>query len=120
MPVRQRHTQAIRIRPIHRVLEERERGLRGQIPTLDRISATEQLLDRVGSQSARIVATWIAACDGIEPLAHQIPDGVTDLAALTQIPDATDQRIGRLSRRSTACRRTEQRRNWHDPDQTWR
>ena len=92
--VGQRDPHPVQIRPIQRVLKARERRLRGQLLTLDRIATTEQLADRIGSQSARIVAIRITAGDGIQPLAHQIPDRVADLARLASVIDAADQRLG--------------------------
>jgi hypothetical protein len=61
---------------------------------LDRIATTQQLADRIGVQSPRIIAIWITAGDGVQPLAHQIPDRVPDLARLASVIDATDQRLG--------------------------
>jgi hypothetical protein len=90
----ERHTHSIQIRPIERVLKTREGELRGQVLTLDRITTTEQLLDRIASQSAGIVAVQITAYDRIQPLAHQITDRVPDLARLASVIDAVDQCIG--------------------------
>jgi hypothetical protein len=90
----ERHTHAIQIRPIERVLEARERGLRGQVFTPDRIATTQQLLNGVGAQSPGIVTIRITAGDGIQPLAHQVPDRVLDLARLASIIDAADQCLG--------------------------
>ena len=88
------HTHSIQIRPIKGILEARERRLRSQILTLDRIATTQQLLDRVGAQSPGIIAIRITAGDGIQPLAHQIPDRMTDLARLASVIDAADQCLG--------------------------
>ena len=88
------HTHPVQIRPIKSVLEARERRLRSQILTLDRIATTQQLLDGVGAQSPGIIAIRITAGDGVQPLAHQIPDRVPDLARLASVIDAADQSIG--------------------------
>jgi hypothetical protein len=92
--VGERHTHSVQIRPIERVLKARERRLRGQVLALDRIATTEQLLNGVRPQSPGIVAIRITAGDGIEPLAHQVPDGVPDLARLARVSDAADQCLG--------------------------
>lgn len=53
----------VQVRAIKRVLEARERRRRGQVLAINRVAITEQLLDRVGSQSARIIGIRIAAGD---------------------------------------------------------
>jgi hypothetical protein len=92
--VGERDPHPVQIRTIKSVLEPRERGLRGQVLTLERIATTQQLLDGVGAQSAGIVAIRITAGDGIQALAHQIPDRMTDLARLASVIDPTDQCLG--------------------------
>jgi hypothetical protein len=90
----ERDPHPVHIRPIERVLEARERGLRGQVFTPDGIATTQQLLNGIGTQSAGIVTIRITAGDGIQPLAQQIPDRVLDLARLASVIDAADQRLG--------------------------
>jgi hypothetical protein len=90
----ERDPHSVQIRTIKRILEARERRLRSKILTPDGIATTQKLLDRVGAQTAGIVAIRIAASDGIQPLAHQITDRVPDLARLASVIDAADQRLG--------------------------
>ena len=52
------------------------------------------LLDRVGSESARIVAVRVTAGTGVHTLAHQITNRVSDLDRLPSVIDAADQRLG--------------------------
>ncbi len=76
------------------ILEPRERRLRGQLLATDRVATTEQLLDRVTAQSARIVPIRVAARDGIQALAHQLTDRMLNLVRLAPIIDSADQRLG--------------------------
>ena len=88
------HPHPVQVRPIQRVLKPRQRRLRRQILSTNRIPITEQLLDRVRSQAARIIAIRVAAGDRIQALARQVADCVTDLARLASVIDAADQRRG--------------------------
>jgi hypothetical protein len=100
-----------------RALETAECGLRGEVLTPERIRTTQQVLDRVGTQSSGIVAIRIAASVGVPPLAQQIPDGMTDLALVTGVIDAADQCLGQ-NQPPMAAR--QHRRNWHASSQIWR
>ena len=103
--VGQRDPHPVQIRPIHRVLKARERRLRSQLLALDRVATTQQLLDRIAPQPARIIAIRVTAGDRIQPLAHQFPDRVADLARLTPVIDAPINASVSPSRRSHACSR---------------
>ncbi len=92
--VGERDPHPVQIRPIKRVLEARERRLRSQVLATDWVAATEQLLDRISSQSARIIAIRVAAGNRIQALAHQMTDRVADLAGLASVIDAVDQCFG--------------------------
>jgi hypothetical protein len=84
----------VKIRPIHRVLESRERRLRGQLLALHRVAITQELLNRVRSQSTRVISVRVAAANRIQLLAHQITDRVADFARLMSLIDPVDQRRG--------------------------
>src|ERR1039457_1847754 len=88
------NTHPVQIRPLKGVLEARQGRLRGQVLAIDRVAITEQLLDRIRSQSARIIGIRVAARNRIQTLAHQIPDRMADLARLASVIDAADQRLG--------------------------
>ena len=92
--VGERDPHPVQIRSIHRVLKARERRLRGQILALDRVATAEHLLDRIRSQSARIVGIRVAAGNRVQPLVQQIRDRVADLARLASLINRADHRFG--------------------------
>lgn len=78
----------------HRVLETRQRRLRGECLSRDRIAPHQQLLDRVLGQARRVVAVRVPAGDCEHPLADQIIQCVPDLARLTLLAKAAAQSFG--------------------------
>ncbi len=84
----------VQIRTIQGILEARERRLGGEILATDRVATAQQLLDRVGRESARIIAIRVATGDRVETLTHQRPDRMADLARLAPVIDAANQRLG--------------------------
>lgn len=62
------------IRPIKGVLKVRQRRLRSEVLATDRVATTQQLLDRIDRETARIVVIRVAAGNRIQLLPHQITD----------------------------------------------
>ena len=60
---------------------------------MNTVAITQQFLNRVDFQSARIISIWIAAGDAVQPMAYQSSDRVADLARLASVVDADDQRL---------------------------
>ena len=105
----QRYTHPVQLRPPERVLKARERRLRGERRARHRIAFTEQLVDRVTAQSARVVTIWLPAGNRIEPLVQQLPDCMANRSRLASIIDALDppltqpeRSIGRIKQARTA------------------
>jgi Ca2+-binding RTX toxin-like protein len=81
----------IQVSPARRILKTRQCRLRGERCTIQRIPSDQQLLDRVLRQSRDVIAVGIPAGDPKQPLPHQIPDRVLNLAGLPAIDDALRQ-----------------------------
>ena len=76
------------------ILEARERRLRSQCGTFDRIPLQQQRLHRILSQSLDVVAVFEAAGNAEHALAHQITEAVNHLARLPCIRYAGCNRSG--------------------------
>ena len=87
------HAHAIKSVRTGGVLETRQRGVRGQIATRQRIAAYEQLVDWIRFQSRRIVAIRIAAGEAMNTLPQQLHHAVFDLARLTPIRQTSSHRL---------------------------
>ncbi len=87
------HAHAIKSVRTSRVLETRQRGLRGQIATRQRIAAYEQLVDRIRFQSRRIVGIRVAAGQAMNTLPQQLHQAVLDLARLTPVRQTSSHRL---------------------------
>ena len=59
-----------------RVLEARDRRLRGQAAAVDRIAPQQQFVDRIVGEPVAVIAVGMATRDRKDPLRHQIPDAV--------------------------------------------
>ena len=85
---------------VDRVLEPRQRRLRGQALTRNRVSVEQQLVDRVVGEAVAIVAVGMAAGDAEDALADQIRERVPGLVRrplVEQTPgERLDQAVGAL------------------------
>jgi hypothetical protein len=84
----QRLAHPVKVTGIDRVLEARERGLRGERFTLDRLPVAEQLVHRIVGEARGVVAVGVAAGDGEHPLTEEVLNPVADLARLAVVRDA--------------------------------
>ena len=79
---------------LNRVLEARQRGLRRQRLSMDRVSIHQQLVHRIVCQFACIVAVRVPQRDRKDPLLNQLPERVRDLSRFAWITQAVGQRFG--------------------------
>jgi hypothetical protein len=77
-----------------RILEPRQRRLRRQGGTGERIAIEQEFVDRVVGQPGGVVAIRIAADQPENALAYQVDQLVLDFARLPAIPQAARHRIG--------------------------
>jgi len=86
--LRQSVRHPVQVGPARRILEARERGLRGQGPARNRIPLEQQLVNRILGQSRSVVAVRIAAGDREHPLPQEIEHPVLHLARLARVHQA--------------------------------
>ena len=72
------------------VLEPRDRRLRGEGVTVDRIAPEQERVGRIVGEAVGIVGVGMAARDPEDPLAEHIRQGVSDLPGLPVV----DQTVG--------------------------
>ena len=77
--------------PPHGVLEPRQRGLRGQGRSRDRIAVDQQFVDRVVGQPSGVVAVGVAAGDPKDALPEQLERLMLDLARLPLVLETRGQ-----------------------------
>ena len=88
-----------------RVLEARDRRLRGQAAAVDRIAPQQQFVDRILGEPVAVIAIGMAARDREDPLGDQIPDAVRHARRIARIGDR--RREGR-QQAEVSVRRLEQ------------
>src|SRR5437773_5799947 len=93
------------------VLETRQRRLRSQVATFDRIAIHKQFVNRIAGQSSRVVRVRVAAGDREHSLRHQLAQRMIDLAGLPLFSQAGGQSshqsiavIGSLQQQGSAVR----------------
>ena len=80
--------------PAHRVLEARQRRLRGQGRPVERIAPDQELVDRIVGQASGVGAVGVATGQPEHPLLEQLLDLMADLAGLPPIEQAPRQPLG--------------------------
>ena len=70
-----------------RVLEARDRRLRGQAAPVNRVAPQQQFVDRILGEPIAVIAIGMAARDREDPLGDQIPDAVRDAFRIARIGD---------------------------------
>jgi hypothetical protein len=101
----QRHAHHVKRARSDTVLEARQRRLRGQIETLDRVAARKQLVHRIGADASRIVGVLIAAGQTVDALPHQVSQWMIHLALLAAILKTTAQRLDQAIAKALVCGR---------------
>src|SRR5208282_2230596 len=93
------------------VFETRQRRLRSQVATLDRIAIQKQFVNRIPGQASRVVGVRVAAGDREHALSHQLAQRMIDLASLPLVSKAGGQSsnqsivsIGALQQQRSAVR----------------
>src|ERR1039458_7080553 len=74
-----------------RVLKARQRRLRGQIKSRNRIAVEQQLVNRIGTQTGRVVGVGIAAGERRHPLRKKLLQRMIDVACLPLVWQASSQ-----------------------------
>jgi hypothetical protein len=94
-----------------RVLEARDRRLRGQAAAVDRIAPQHQFVDRIIGQPVRVIAVGMATRDREDALREQITDAMRHAGRCARIGHGRAQRrqqpelaIGRLQQNRAAVR----------------
>src|SRR6266853_2406898 len=89
--LRQELARTIKFLDPNSVLETRQRRLRSQSATLDRITIQKQFVNRILGQARRVVGVQVAAGDRKHSLRHQLAQRMIDLACLPIISKAGTQ-----------------------------
>src|ERR1039457_2521476 len=76
-----------------RVLEARQCRLRGQIKSRNRIAVEQHLVNRIGTQTGRVVGVRIAAGDREHTLREKLLQGMIALAGLPRVSQASSQTV---------------------------
>jgi hypothetical protein len=76
------------------ILEPRERGLRRQRGTRERVAVQQQLVHGIVGQAGGVVAVGVATDQPEDALPHQLEHVVLDLARLPSVPQAVGDGLG--------------------------
>jgi hypothetical protein len=90
--VGQRVAQSVQLPGAQRILEPRNRRLRGQAPAVDGIAIQQQLVDRVVGEAIGVIAVRIPAGDPKDPLREDVAPGLPHMPGRSRVVQHLGQR----------------------------